>query len=334
MSDKVELRVAGLKIENFKSYSITSSLYTAGDAFNMEFAQPEVRVSGGMRCEVYVNDALELTGIIDKDTRGGDKSGNTLRIEGRDLTGLLIDSCVEDFVDLDDISLQGLTKLLLKKVPFINRKNIVFAKGHAAAGDDESGTPPKLEPGETIFDALRKFALARGLLFFSYPDGTLVFGKPLSKGKAEFQLTRLKATDDTNVLKGECTNDLSKRFSKINVIGQQDGSDPEDVNVEAVVSDPTFPFYKPLVLNMNHDGDSPARFGRMTLDRQRSEGFQLSYEVAGFSQQGKNWGINRMCNIEDDVTEVRGTYLIYGRTFEQNKEGGRTTKLHLGYPGV
>lgn len=64
-----------------------------------------------------------------------------------------------------------------------------------------------------------------------------------------------------------------------------------------------------------------------------SNGFQLEYRVQGHSQNGRNWKINEICNVYDEIFNISGNFLIYKRTFELNKDGAYTV-LKLSYPGV
>src|SRR6185369_2157908 len=98
MSDIVTLQIGNQRIENFTSYDIEADLYQAADTFKLELANPEAPVKAGMECKLFVNGQLELTGLIDKTQKKGDKNGRTLAVEGRDLMGLLVDSHAEQFV--------------------------------------------------------------------------------------------------------------------------------------------------------------------------------------------------------------------------------------------
>jgi prophage tail gpP-like protein len=348
MQDSVSLFIDGMQINNFLSYTIESDIYTADDAFSVELANPEIQVKEGHRCELYVNGELELTGIIDRVTRSYDKDGLKLRVEGRDLMGLLVDSYCEEFITLQGISVKALAERLLRKVPFINRKKIVYqdnfsgklkkkAKGESSiALLDAPHNFSHIEPGMTIFEVLKDYAGSRGLMFFCLPDGTMVFGKPKEKGEPVFSIICTKDGKDNNVLEGEMIKDISKRYSKITVIGQQqglDGIDANAINTKATIEDKDFPFYKPMVAKNNNDYQSPKLHARMLLEKLRHEGFQLNYKVPGHSQNGKNWTINELCNVKDEILNVEGTYLIYGRTFEMSKQGVYTS-LKLGIPGV
>ena len=139
----------------------------------------------------------------------------------------------------------------------------------------------------TIFDVLSNYARSRGFMFFSLPNGTFVFGRPKTKGAAAFNIVSLKPGPQNNALTCEEVNDFSKRFSKVTVMGQRqgtdaDGGDDDDddddagdngndgdddgggaaaINTHAVAYDPTFPFYKPFVALNNNDSLSPALHG-------------------------------------------------------------------------
>jgi prophage tail gpP-like protein len=359
-ADWVTLIVNGQKIENFLSYKIEADIYTADDAWSLELAQPEAEIIAGQQCQLYVNDELHLTGLVDKVQKSYDKRGVRLSVEGRDLMGLLVDSYVEQFTTVEGKKLSELAEMLLKNVPYINRQAVAYQEDVVGSlkqkkttkkvieEDTEDSfielidTPQKLsqiEPGMTIFEVLRTYSLSRGLMFFAMPDGTFVFGRPKASGEPRYHLTcRKRDPVNNNVLSGERLVDLSQRYSKVTVIGQaqgldEDGDDATKVRTKAVREDPDFPFYKPYVTTNNNDAQSPAQHARMVMEKQKHEGFQLKYRVPGHSQNGDIWNINELCQVQDEVLGEDAVYLIYGRTFEMDK-GGVYTDLTLGKPGI
>ena len=352
MPDKVDLFVDGIKIEHFISYQIDADLYTPADAFLLEIANPKTGITPGVMCELYINEERELTGIIDKIQRKAGKSGVSLFVEGRDFMGLLVDSYCETFPDVSAMKNKALAELLLANVPFINRKDILYqegvvgkkkgkntrASGGFIFGTDTAQPIGHIDAGKTIFEVLKEYASSRGLLFYCQPDGKLVFGRPLSKGSPEFTLQLLKDGRGNNVLESDVTYDISRRYSKVIVIGQQQGKETLEgvthINTSYSKTDGEFPFYKPFVTIDNNDGESPKERARMIMERQRREGTQLIYKVARHSQNGLNWAFNRMCHVRDEVQGINGDYLIYGRTFALSKESGPVTTLSLGEPGV
>lgn len=351
-TDTVALQVDGQRIERWLAYEIESDLYVADDAFSLEVADPEITIKRGQRCELYVNGALELTGIIDRCSRQYDKRGLSYRIEGRDLMGLLVDSYCEQFVTVENKKLSDLAEMLLATVPFINRSTIEYQedvvgklKGKKRTVDEPivgyMDTPQRIsqiEPGMTVFEVLKGYAASRGLMFWAKADGTLVFGRPKAAGEPLYTLTCGKNDIITTVLRGEEVDDISKRYSKIVVIGQQQGQDEfddaSDINTRAQATDPTFPFYKPYVTQDNNDAVSPALHARQIMEAQLHEGYQLGYTVQGHAQKGRNWQINELCQVRDEVLGIDGVYLVAGRVFSRSRSEGTLTRIKLGKPGL
>lgn len=354
MSDKVELYINKTRVMHFLSYRIDADLYTPADAFSLELANPETDIAPGLTCELKVNGALELTGVIDKVGRKISKrDGVSLTVEGRDLMGLLVDSyCEPPWRDIENMRLKTLAELLLAKVPFISRKDILYQEAVVGKGKKASATGyladldqgqriGRIEAGMTIFEVLKNFSMSRGMLFYCQPSGTLVFGRPLASGAPEYRLEIKRDGKNNNVLESEVIRDISRRYSKVTVIGQQQGAE-SDENAAAINTggpaasrtDAEMPFYKPYVCADNNDHVGPAMRARMILEKQRREGTQMLYIVGRHAQGNKNWTINALCRVTDEVQGVSGDYLIYGRTFEMNKQTGPITRLRLGAPGM
>jgi len=350
MTDTVTLQVGSQRIENFTAYDIEADLYQAADSFKLELANPEAPVKAGMECKLYVNGTLELTGIIDKTVKRCDKSGRTLSVEGRDLMGLLVDSYAEQFITVQGKTVKQLAELLLKTVPFINRKAISYQenvvgklKGKKKSADSPLTTfidmPQKfsqIEPGMTVFEVLAVYAASRGLMFFALPDGSFVFGRPRITGEPDYFINVSLNGALNNVESGEETTDISRRFSKVTVISQVQGSDDLDqsrINVKKSATAADFPFYKPLVVKLNNDSQSPALHARLLLEKQLHDGYALSYVAPLHSQNGVNWGINRLCTVTDEAFEVNRTLLVTSRRFRKTKQGS-WTDIRLGPPGL
>ena len=357
-SDRIQLIVNGQKVENFLSYRVEADIYKADHAFSFRFSDTSSQIAPGSRCDLRVNDVLAMTGLIDKVTRGGERSGVMLRAEGRDLMGLLVDSCCETFPTLKDKTLSEIATTLLSNVPFIQRSAIVYEQDVvgtmagprpdgrstlsqlSATGCEPAHKYAQIEPGMTIFEALKQYAMSRGLLFFGLPNGTFVFGRPKAAGAPAYSIVVSKRDPSrNNAVRASFKDDISRRYSKVTVIGQRQGRETDGVNgaasinTSATVTDSTFPFYKPFVRTNNDDEFSPPTYARLIMERQRAEGFELHYRVPGHTQKGKAWTINELCRVQDDVAGLDGVYLIFGRAFELSREG-KYTILRLGLPGL
>ena len=170
-------------------------------------------------------------------------------------------------------------------------------------------------------------------------DGTLIFGRRLAKGAPEYTLQLLKSGTGNNVIESDVEEDISRRYSKVIVVGQQQGDQtvlgPAAINSPpGIEEDKTFPFPKTFVTTDNNDNVSPKMRARMIMEKHRREGTHLVYTVGRHSQGVKNWTINNMCRIKDEVQGIDADYLIYGRTFEMNKQSGPLTRVKLGKPGL
>jgi prophage tail gpP-like protein len=307
-----------------------------------------------MQCRIFVNDQLELTGLIERRSRRCDKAGKTLTIEGRDLMGLLVDSYCESFNDVEGKTIRQLAELLLKSVPVINRKNIIGqldlvgklkTRKRRGTADfmsffDAPHKLAKIAPGMTVFQALQTYALSRGVMFFSLPDGTFVFDEPLTGGDPDYNIAFTGEGGGNNALAADIDENISKRYSKVTVIGQQQRTDtdglgePTHNSPPGVALDDTFPFYKPFVACNNNDSQSPRLRARMMLNKMRHDGQSMEYEMPRHSQAGINFSINRMAMVNDTVHGITGNYLVTARTLCLDKQAGPTTKLRLGLPGL
>jgi prophage tail gpP-like protein len=364
MSDSIALEVNGQRIESFESYTVDSDLYVADHAFSLEVRNPKVIITPGMPCKLYVNNKLELTGIIDRTVKRTDRQGWRMTIEGRDLMGLLVDSYCEDFVTVQGMKLSDLAQLLLKRVPFINRKEILFQQDlvgklktrrsreasyglQALFGAGETERIAQIRPGMTVFQVLSMYALSRGQMFFSLPDGTFVFGRPMVGGDPEFRVIFNRNGSGNNATSAEVVEDYSKRYSKVMVISQRQATLDDGLDVSAsfvggasgTVTDDSFPFYKPFVQLSHNDSQTPKQHARLLLEKMRHDGLQLSYEMPRHSQNGVNLGLNRLCQVQDDINlvggkPINGVYLISGRTLRGDKQNGPMTTLRLSPPGL
>jgi prophage tail gpP-like protein len=335
MRDSIELKINGQVLTDFVSFNIEQRMYEAASLFNVSIAKQTVDVMAGDEFELFVNDQLEMVGIIDRVRKGYKKAERSISLEGRDFMGLLVDSYCEQFITLENMSLQRIAETLLAKIPFINRKSIVYEKATQRYDGEKQLT--QIEPGTTIFEALKNAAISRGLLFHCMPNGAIAFGKPKANGPALMSLIVKDKYNDSDILEAEVVEDISQRYSKITILGQQQGSDDfdvSDINVAATALDDTMPFYKPYVQSVNEESVNARSVARKTLEQQRAGGQMLHYIVRGFSQRGTNWSINQLCRVDDEELDIHKVFLVYGRSFSLSRGQGAITNLDLGMPGV
>jgi len=339
MADSIVLNVGGREIKNFLAYEVDADMYAAAAAFNVALANPEITVHAGQGCKLYVNGHPALNGYVDKVSRSTSKDGSSLKLEGRDMMGLLVDWYLTDFKDVKETSIKTLAESLLSSVPVIDLKKIRYEQGVFPAPKQTH----RFEMGQTIFDALRTVSAKHGLLFYCNPEGNFVFGTPKAAGAAKFNIVSRKDGRGNNAQKGVLTIDVSKLYASVTV------NNPAFLGAGNVLHDPSgatftydgFPkdvIKKPFMLMDDSVPElMPARVNQIFAEM-RHQAFRAEYMVSGYSQNHAGntrlWTINELCRVDDEVNNLHGNYLVTGRTFSLSREHGRVTKVRLGLPGV
>lgn len=334
MSDKIVivLKIDGKEFKEFISYNVVSDLYEAADQFSFELIPGNTIPAEGMKCQMFVNDVLELTGFIDNVRIGYDGNGKHLSITGRDTMGIIVDSYCEKFETIQNTTVMDVAKKLLKKFPFITS----FEFDDVADKRDKSKPYIQIEPGQRIFDVLADIAASRGLCFYSNARGGLVFRKPQGKGRTRFKLFNDEDQNNRSIASCELVKDMSQRYSQYHVLSQEQGSDDDTViNSEFTVTDSPFPgnIYKPYVESISDDKGSCEKRAKFLLEQSRSRSRLVEYSVYGHSQGQYNWAIDELVRVDDDSVGVHEEMLVYSRTFIMSGEQ-QTTELRLGKPGL
>ncbi len=341
MLDKVEIRIGDKTISSFTEYEADSDLLTIADAFRCRTGKlrPEeaIAIKAGARFYLYVNRTLEMNGIIDRTRKTHSKGELSAAIEGRDLGGIIVDACLTNWNTIPQKNLRTLARQLLGDLPFISSERVVFEKG-ADAAVQKAFKKAQYCPGHTVASALTDYCQRLGLIFWIEPDGSVEFGKLRTSGSPDysFYLYRgQKQASRNNVLSIEEDDNISKRYSQVEVVGQVQGEDDIEPGGHSIIgkaSDKGFPFYKPLVKEANpHMGSVKSQAVHETLKR-KAEGYRITVTAPRHGQDGKNFRANRIAFVEDDALGVRGNFLVLKRTFRYDKRGGQRTEMTLGLP--
>ncbi len=340
MPDSIELKIGWnceYSFTKWKSYNIESDIYQAADAFTFELVpEGDFKIKGLMRAELYINGELELTGLIDNPKKGYDINGDYISVTGRDTVGLIVDSCCEQFVTLQNSNLKKAAEKLLSKVSFVKLKNIEY--DDAAQKRDTNKPYIQIDPGSKIFDVLKDLAVSRGLVFYSRADGTLVFRKPRGRGRCRYQIIRKADIPNDLIIKAEYSENYGERYSKYTVVSQEQGQDstePAQINSSFTAPDNEFPksVYKPFVESVNDEKTTPQTRANMLLEQRRAMSDTVTYKVKGHSFGQWNWAVDELVRVDDERLDIHKEMLVYARTFSGNSEG-QFTDLKLGTPGL
>lgn len=195
------------------------------------------------------------------------------------------------------------------------------------------------EPGQKIFDVLRDVAASRGLVFYCKANGGLVFRKPRGRGRTRFSIRVNSEEQNNSIMKGECGEDITSRYSRYTVLTQEQGEDcePAAINAIATVEDDSFPFrdtlYKPYVEAISDDKGSVKKAAQLRMEHARMLSNTVNYTVKGHSQNVYNWSIDELVRVDDFELDIHTDMLVYGRTFS-GTAGWQITDLKLGVPGL
>ncbi|MCL2689072.1 MAG: hypothetical protein FWE57_04395 [Chitinispirillia bacterium] len=336
MKDAVEIIISSSRYTRFKRYVIENDLYAAAGMFEFElYHDPVIKVNAGEAAQVYVNGQLEMTGLIDRVNSVYDKQGRSINVTGRDLMGLLVDSYCEEWVTMSNTNLASLAQRLLKNVPFINRKQIEV--DDTAKRRDALMPFVQPSPGDRVFDILRDAAKSRGVVFYARPNGALCFRKPSGQGAIVTSITRKIGEPNTYIIRGERGEDFSERYSKYTVLTQEQGLDSEDepfINEIASAEDKVVPYYKPYVEAIEEDSGSVRKRANMILEQRRAKSNSVKYRMIGHSQGVWNWNVDELVRVDDEEFDIHANLLVYSRIFEMSRDGGVTTEVTLGEPGL
>jgi prophage tail gpP-like protein len=311
-------------------------------------------------CQVKVDDDVLIWGAVDRRTHKFNANDHTLGVEGRDLTGVLVDCCpVLTKNEFHNIGVLEFCMAICS--PFnigvtlgegIEDKAISTSRaptpGAAGGRPTAAGTAPKssstkigrpnlapwtIDPGESGFEAIDKACRLVGVL-------------PVSDGAGGLLLTRSGTARATtalvqgkNILSADASYDGSQRYGRYIVLGQGRGDDenhgPAVTSVKGESVDEGVPESRVLVVLPEHAVDRA--FAKMRADweakTRKARGRTVAVVVQGWRQgDGAVWPFNALVNVEIPTLGIDGQMLITRTTFTLSVEEGTTTELELAAP--
>jgi prophage tail gpP-like protein len=324
-----------------KSYEIESDLMSPADAFSISVSNltgiaKELNEEDPVR--VTVDGELVLVGNIDElDCQGGE-----LAITGRDRGRFLVDCSAAV------VSLRGKTLLSLAE-----RLTGAF-DGHQAWIPLWEQSPPggvlprikkmKIDPGESIFDALTRFAKPARRLVWVTEDGKGVIGRPNYHQKPAYSLYRYGPESEyrckNNIIQGGVRRSSRDRFASTTVLSSVSNSGSifggGASKLRGTATDDGIRTGKPKVMpGQAVDTAQAAILAQEEVEKAKYEGWVATYTVRGHGQGDELWKANRLCTLVDEPCGVEGgTYFVSRRRFRGGGAAGATTEVELHPAGV
>lgn len=310
----VTIEIGGLEVRAAEGVEIVSDLYSPEGSWSIPVAPGSLKIQGGELARVRIGDQLELVGLVGRLAEAYDHRSHTLRLSGKTLAGLLKTSCITDF-GTPPSTLSDADSVYTASVPHLNRLPVEFHEDAYKANTHHHAA----DVGDTVFNLLSEYARNRALLFWFRPDGTRVYGKAVTEGEPQYRL------DGRALGHGSIVRDWDELHSKVILVS--DGKEGHR-KVEAVNS--LAPVERPLVAAFNGYSSDLEKQAKEYLRQEKVKALQLEYTVAGFSQSGKPWRVNTLCQVEDSTLGVSGTYVVVRTLKRWSRTEGSTTTLTLG----
>lgn len=320
-----ELSVGGQTIQGFDGVRVTRSLEAAAAGFEMEVSDTPSSswpIGIGDACELRVDGEVLVAGFIDTLAPSFSDTSHEVKISGREKTADLVDCGMPDQPhEFYNLTLDAVAARLAQ--PF----------GVPVVLEVDPG--PEffrfaLQPGETVYEAIERGARIRGLLVTSDGLGKLLLTTP-GNARAQTALEYGK-----NVKSGSALFDVSQRFRRYVIRGQESGSDEEfgdEISVEGEAFDDAVRKERELVVLA--DGQvwiaTAQRRAQWEAAVRAARGSKVTLLVQGW-RQGPGlpfWKPNLVVHATVAPLRLDRELLISEVRFSRDKEGGTTTELVL-----
>lgn len=326
MADVVRLAVDGAEYAGWKRVRIERSVDTISGVFGLDVSdrwragtQPWP-IKPGAECALTVDGEPLITGYVDAVRPSFDATTRSLAVSGRDKAADMVDSsALNDPDSWTDITIGRLASELAK--PF----GITVTD---ESGDAQTFPLVKIQPGETAFEILERYARQRGVLAISNGQGGIVLTVP-GQRRADVALQQ-----GVNILKASGTADHSQRFSEYLVTGQTAGTDTvfgtDAAQVEGRARDENVRTARRLLIVAQNSADAANLQAMAQWESivRAARGSPLSITVQGWRQEpgGRLWQPGELVQVSSAWLQLAEPidFLINAVAFSKSGDGTLT----------
>jgi prophage tail gpP-like protein len=336
-SDVVTLKVGGRVFEGWTSVTVAKGIKNPAGAFSLEYAQRTDQPGGeaaaaitaqirtGQACEVLIGGELVITGWVDATAPAFDAGSRSIRVEGRDKAG--------DLIDCSAMNAPGVWK---GRTLIQIAADLTAPFGIAVSAEAEVGPAFKafaIQQGETVWEALERLARFRGLLATSTPAGAVAFIRPGGR-RASFGLAQ-----GQHLMAAAAGHDARDRFSRYVLKGQSAGDD--EINGEAAASpraeavDAAITRPRPTLIVAEEQATLASLKARAGWEAsvRAAIGSRVDLTVQGWRDPaGAIWAADLVVPVTAPWIEVEGDLLIADVVFALDESGGSRTTLTCAPP--
>lgn len=331
---RCELLINGQSWSGWKRVSVQRGLEQIAGGFALEVTNRWpgvdnlVGLSEGLPCEVRLDGENVITGYIDLFEPDMTETSCTIRLEGRDRTGDLVDcSAIHKSGQWRGARLEDIVRDLA--APF-GISVIVIADTGAAFKTFA------LEDGETAFDAIDRACRLRGVLPTSNSGGFLLLTR------AGDQVNPVRLMEGLNIKRIKASHSWKDRHSEIivksQVAGDDDNHGASAAHLKASAKDGEISRYRPLIVMSEHGSTSKSLSERAAWEAKvrMGRGKRGSCTVVGWRMEGDGntgalWQPNTLVHIHSPRMNLSQEMLIVSCKYQLDDQG-TTTELEFTLP--
>lgn len=333
---KASLKIAGQSYDRWESVRFNASLESLAWECVFEFSEQweeggtttigkAFPFQEGAECTISLDGDEVIIGEVAEISTGYGADSHSIGVYCRSRTGSL--------VDCSAIHKSGRWK---NKTITQIAADLCQPYGVTVAADTDVGKPFaifKLQPGESVFEALDRAAKERGVLLTTNAKAECVITK------ASETFTGITITD-ADVLTGERSGRFTDRYSVYVVKGQSNGTDTyfgdDAARKYASITDANVTTYRPLLIISEAAGGKPEFEKRARWERNVRTGRSrmVRYQLQGWRAPNKDlWLPNMLVNVSDKVLRVEGQMLVTSSSLAYSEQG-TIAEINLMFPSA
>lgn len=314
--NEVTLFVEGKQYTGWKTCAIRDSLESAASTFDLtatELDQPVI-IQEDSPVEITIGQDLVLTGYVDTTSPRVSSNEHSIRISGRSKTCDAVD-CSAEFQTGQwfNVSPDQIARDLLRPYGI----EVEIQEGLNLGGPLSVF---KLQPGESILQAIERILRQRQVLITCNEWGDLVFTRSTQKEILPFSLVL-----GTNIMSGEASFSSKDRFSTYQTLGQQVG--PSGSSRGSATDEKIQRFRKKIILPEEQTNVSSAvdrAFWEAMVRAARASSVTLDVQ-SWRTPEGKLWKRNTLVPVDASFLRINQDLLITDVEYKKGEDGTITT---------
>jgi prophage tail gpP-like protein len=278
------------------------------------------------RVEIKIDDQLVITGRIESITASYDASNKTIEIQGRSLSGSLMDwSAGPPFEWANGTTFNEIARSIAKSVD---------GKFGPAEGISVTAVPnvqipiASIEnPGQTVYDFLTSIASSQGLWAIPQPQGSLVYRRLSSTRSPVADLQEGQAP----LVSINTVHDVTKRFYEYFVIQDADGNFSEAVEIDQGVDNR---IRGRRIIQPSIESWDLQEAARHAKASGLIDSYQASATLTGWAHNGRVWQAGDIIRIYAPSAMIYNPsrFIIRRAVLQLDENGGEVTNLELALP--